>query len=352
MRKFFELIRRVSNFKLFKASLTFAIENTLYNSYSKSGVVTDGLKKLDISPVIDELIFKSRYPVAEDELCLICPWGIGDTIFVAGLVNAIKQKYGIKKVALLIKPGHYDVVKAFDGIDRVDFLDEEITYMERNSNAFVVKSQSLSSGNYFFAHFEYNTLAWLTGYRDNTMFDSYKLLFNLHPLVTLQKPHLNIPGGVEHSRKLFDENKLTVNRTVLLSIGANSIESFPTQFWINVCKILSEQKFTLVINAPDMPAEFEEYAICLDIPLKYLPAFAERAGYVIALRSGICDYLSFVDINLTVLYPSRSWLSGTLFEGTSLAKMGLAEHAHEFEIQQGELENEKFFSYINKLGKN
>jgi len=69
-----------------------------------------------------------------------------------------------------------------------------------------------------------------------------------------------------------------------------------------------------VPNAPDIP-----WAIPLKIPLDQVGIFAEYAGTVIALRSGIVDLLSDVECTLVSIYPSTEMIPVSYPDRASMA---------------------------------
>lgn len=294
----------------------------------------------------DEATLRFLYPLKEGELCLVCPFGIGDTLITAGLVYAIKERYQIEKVMLLVKSNHVHIAKIFQSVDRICVLDDKVTLFEKQSNSFTIKNQQLGSNNYFFAHFENYSIPHFIGYKNINLLDCYRALFKLNFETKLETP-INLADTDRYCFRLFKTHNIREGRTVLIAPSAASVSLLSIDFWLSVCKILKSRDYDIVLNSDFGKEILNPYATYIDLPLKYLADFSMIAGKVIALRSGLCDFLSLYPINLTVLYPAITWHSGKLIDGTGLKEMGLSDKVTEFEIDLASLESKTFFSYLS-----
>jgi hypothetical protein len=305
------------------------------------------LNNLLIKPA-DETVLRSLYPIDECELCLVCPAGIGDTLITAGLVHAIKERYQIVKVMLLVKSNHAHIGDIFQSIDRVCVLDDKITFVNKHDNSFALKNQQLAPNNYFFAHFENYNIPHLLGYKNINLFDSYKALFKLGFDISLETP-IALDGNKECDLDIFKVHNIRPGRTVLLAPVANSVKLLSNDFWLSVCKTLKSRDYDIVLNSYSGTEILNPYVTRIDLPLKYLAKFSITAGKVIALRSGLCDFLSLYPVDMTVLYPSIIWYSGKLIDGSGLTNMGFSNRVAEFEIDPDSVESKEFLNYLSNF---
>ena len=112
-------------------------------------------------------------------------------------------------------------------------------------------------------------------------------------------------------------------KTVLLSPYANSFSSAlieKTDFWQQLAGVLKKEGFVPVTNVSN-----SEKAIAgtdaLFVPYEELPAFLDFAGYLIAIRSGLCDISGLAEDSLLIHIYERG--SGIQPEIWSLNKMGI-----------------------------
>jgi hypothetical protein len=73
----------------------------------------------------------------------------------------------------------------------------------------------------------------------------------------------------------------------------------------------------------------------LDCDLGEIIPISELAGTVISVRNGLCDLLSTAKSNLIVLYPNKKWFGGSIYQGSSLLKMGISRSAKEIIYKSG-----------------
>ena len=66
-------------------------------------------------------------------------------------------------------------------------------------------------------------------------------------------------------------------------------------------------------------------------PLDEAIPLSEKAGWMISMRSGLCDLISSANCVLTVLYYRTNFPKGIRYSNCSLKKMGLRKNVLEYE---------------------
>jgi len=333
------------NPKKLSVLISFCLQTLTRYRYLKVHQLKSSLNAVYFHSAINQVIFKNAYPVQVDELCIICPRGIGDTLIVAGLAGKIKKQHNVNKLQLLVKPEHEFIASVFPSVDKIGLLQNGIEYLNAD-NTFIIADQKLAPNNYFFGHFERFSMANIIGFNGINMFDCYKALFKLDMQSVLEQPKEPNADAEEYCKRIFIKNSLSPLKTVLIATGANSVNSFNALFWVSVCKILKTKGYDIILNSDDLAHELSAYANHINIPLNHLPAFALMACNVIALRSGLCDLLAIYKVNMVVLYPKIKWFNGSLLEGASLINMGFSNAVSEFEVDAAENHSLELFSYL------
>lgn len=144
------------------------------------------------------------------------------------------------------------------------------------------------------------------------------------------------PEDMSTVEEYFDCKGLIPGETVILFPFANTIQDLPWHLWERLARHLRENGFTVCTNIE--PGREPVPGTCdVFVPYQYLRAFAERAGYVVGIRSGIFDIISNANCRKFVLYPTPNIYKfgvGTIFEYFSLRKMGVCTDAFEYDFER------------------
>lgn len=263
----------------------------------------------------------------EGEWCVICPFGIGDTYFVCSLAEQFLHYNGGTRFSVVVKPGQEDIPLLFPGISRIFVAD--------NINIEAIQQfNSFTPGNLIIGHPRYygdGRLELLCGSNGYTLLDLYYHILRIPARSPLALP--KVPNAYHDSANIkFAETGLPEGRTVLLAPYANSSRTMPLSFWSVLSGCLRELGWSVATSvSPQYPNPIPGTAAVMFGLGEAIP-FAEKAGWVISSRSGLCDLLSSLQSKLTILYLRQTWNSGTVLTGCGLGVMGLSARAHEIEI--------------------
>lgn len=129
----------------------------------------------------------------------------------------------------------------------------------------------------------------------------------------------------ESSDILFEQYGLVKNRTVVLAPYANTTKLIEEKYWMKMVDRLRSKGYSVCTNVAGSEKPVGDTTGIM-IPYRMLMDFLEKAGAIIALRSGLCDIISGSDAKKLILYPpGQSFINSTYFDYFSLEKMGISD---------------------------
>lgn len=262
----------------------------------------------------------------EDEWYIICPAGIGDTYFTCALAREFLKRKGGSAFNVLVKKSQSDIPKLFPAVQ------ECYTYESR----YAVKLfgyRTLKTGRLFLGHPSARVgLENKIGISCDLV-GAYKILLGLEADSTMDVPII-AEEDRKHAEEKFEAMRLPIGKTVILCPEATSIREIDPRFWDLLSVRLRQLGWTVCTSAVKDRNIVPE-TIPISFSLREAIPIAEKAGWVISLRSGICDLLSSSSACLSIVYPSVRWNSGDLMSGGSLLSMKLSSSAKEYVFEQG-----------------
>ncbi len=259
-----------------------------------------------------------------DCLFIVCPFGIGDTLFLASFMKEYKLHEGIGKVCFIVKQSHKDLPGMFSGVDKVIVSDREVKILR----FFAKKTRKYTFGNFLYGHFILEP-GWpepglLLGVNGVSLMDIYRRAVLRLPSDCLpEKGTLTMP---EAALAEYDSQFAGQKNVVVLMPNAITVERMDLSFWESLAKKLSDRGYmvyTNVLNVKEAPVNGTKQLI---LPLKEFFCLSRRYRWsCIALRSGICDLLAFSDIPCTVLYGSEDSYSAWNMKNLKLPNKNIAD---------------------------
>lgn len=286
---------------------------------------------MKIFKVIRAFLKLRKIKLKKDEICLICPAGIGDTYFTCSLINEIKKKYKTN-ISVLIKKEHLAIAMAFKkDIKSIFFFDSESIKFTK------LFSLKFSPSKFFYSHpgmLFFPRKLRILGYKINLL-DLYKLLFNLDKDSELTKPNFK-------KINIANKNK----RQVFLAPESSTANEISADLWFNLYKLFNELGYEVLINSNKAKFNFNKKAKFYN--LEELPAILENCKYFISSRSGICDWIAETKVNKIIIYNNHVWYDGTIFDGSSFNMMGFGKNISEIIFKNKSLTIKKIKEVINK----
>jgi hypothetical protein len=284
------------------------------------------------------IYLKKKYPLQEGEICLICTFGIGDTILISSFSKYLLGQNGITKISLIVKPSHSFIQYYYDYFSRVitDFTIQN--RIDISNSDLPMSQQKLLPGRYFYAHVFDSNIRTLVGFKNLTLTDCYRVIFKVNHNLSPIKPKKITEESIHAVKEFIFSNKIVLDKTILLCTASMSVESLGDTYWENLINSLVKNGYNIILNTPQN-VKYDLNVKYLEIPLALVPAFTSLIFATISMRSGICDMISLFHTRLIVIYPFVKYFSSTLIEGTSLNKMGLA-CGRIFEVQVNNFEQQ------------
>jgi len=271
----------------------------------------------------------------------LCPYGIGDTLMVAMLAGAFKKNHCNKKICLVVKKTHGDIPDMFTKVDKKLICKEIPNDLD--------KYNTFSNGSLTAVHpsiyFEKGLLP-LLGYKGITLIDLYKIILKIPMDSVLERPVINskLILSAKHKFRSFNLKK---NKTIILAPEANSSGMVNTSFWIKLSKNLKEAGWT-VCTMSQNPRNYIKGTIKINFDLSEAIPFSEEAGYVISVRSGLCDLLAFSRANLKIIYPDEYSYGGKLIDQVSIVKMGFNSSTEEYIYNKNDFLTNEIMKHLPK----
>lgn len=231
----------------------------------------------------------------------VCPYGIGDTLFIASLINAYKSYYSIEKVVLVVKKSQSDLPDFFRSVDGKIVSDSIVHTLTKYSK----NRQRFLEDNYRYGHFILNH-DWpepgqLLGIGGLNLIDIYKRCVLKIPLdANMELLHTTVGTlKMKEYQKKYGSNE----KVVLLMPYAITLTRLPIEFWEKIAYQLKQKSYMVYTNVKDtseLPIKGTK-DICLS--LKDLFIISRTFHWIcIALRSGICDLLGYSDVPLITIH--------------------------------------------------
>lgn len=232
-----------------------------------------------------------------DAVALLPRCGVGDFYYVAALHRKFESTHGIK-AAILCPHTRYEVVSAFVQEDRIVRIPDGLA---RGAAGW----RMLRRGRLFYAHFYPWEPKWLMGSRAFTLQQAYLKILNLDPNAALPYPvplsRLDIAGA----KQMLVELGAT-ERTVIAFPSAISTPGLGPAWAGLLRNVARDRGWTVLWNSPPegrVPGDI----VLPQVPLQRIRALCACASLIVAVRSGICEWISSTPVNQLVLYPDISY---------------------------------------------
>lgn len=262
--------------------------------------------------------------------------GTGDVYLQAKFLSAYAKKQNVSKYVFAVIGGAAYSVAELYGYDNIKKITLEASNNLVNFYRFMGEYLNMEVIHYHPMMMYYGGLGYVRNYHKNNF---YKMLstfvFPQTNLDLLKKPHY--AEDETFVEKIFKYFYLKENKTVLLAPYANSLISFPNDFWETLVDKLNKKGYSVCTNSSGISEPAIKGTCAVYIPYKYLKIFLTKAGNVISYRSGFSDIISEISCKKIILYSEQEIYDvmgglGTTFDYFSLKKMGLCTDAIEYKF--------------------
>ena len=259
-----------------------------------------------------------------------CPSGIGDTLYVLGYMREYKRNFQNKKVIFIVKEAHKFLVdmysKYVDGTIVVSKFYHKLIEQHLKENLNIEKK-------IIYAHplKIISDPCKILGVKDICLLDLYKILLNISIDSEICKP--SIDNKIK--AKVKEENNIT-EKSVLICPYCISIPMIDKSIWEAISNSYIEKGYKVFTNVKDATEEPIKGTIPISLSLDNFCSVIEEFRQVYAIRSGLCDLMSFFNVNLTALYPSDEKTGkSNSFKQYNFKNIGIRNDIHEVIVKEG-----------------
>lgn len=237
----------------------------------------------------------------------VCNHHLGDTFIFCSYLSKLNRITG--KNHGVIVPEFYDSIPKMFGLNYV--LTESMPKNRGFNDIFYFLAKALRM----------NTLPSVCAYIDaiklggKNKVDLYTgptVFLGLMPKELPDKPIYFSIGAKEEVNKIIKSAHFTGDKGVIIAPYAKTLNELPNDFWMLLSNRLKEQGYTIFTNVSKKEKELPG-----TIPVSLSPdemiILAKEIGWVISIRSGLCDLLLPAGISLTVIY-SEDFLKSAKYD--------------------------------------
>ena len=246
--------------------------------------------------------WRSMTKLEEKDYLLIEAHSIGDVFHTLSLAHHLKEKDPAAKIGLICSPRVIKIAKLFDYIDSIwtpltwdaHYLDSYLellvnTEWYKNQNKIIVTTPAF--------HLDLN--------KDAKTGDDYlkikKQIMGLPQQFTPKIPEKKI-SAFNNVLKSANEQGLTPNSLIIFN-HAHSLNPLPAEVYSEIIK-----KFPGKVFYDSWSPQRLEGAQPINIGIEEVPYFADIAGTVLCMRSGITDILSISSAKIFTIYPGSKYV--------------------------------------------
>ncbi len=265
----------------------------------------------------------------KDTTYILCPYDIGDALFVSGYVNAYKKRYNRERVCIVTKKSLGFVGEIFEAVDEV-IADNELA---RRLELFSVATSTWSLKNFLFAHAERNLCRVQKNIlpdNDRAVLTFYRIVLGLEDDAEFTLPHIDD----QYNEGNYDDAVILMPYAVCLSLNKED-------FWQKLAKEISALGYRVYTNVKDDSEKVIEGTLPFSYDLLTAASIAPKTKAVISLRSGICDLLAFTATDLYVLYPDKEAVASFSFD-----RIPTCPESYIREIMAGDMEKNELIELI------
>lgn len=248
----------------------------------------------------------------------LCSRGIGDTILFCTLLPEYRNLHPDKKIALIVSERHVDAVKWFEGyyddlilvnkaqIDRLNYNQLGRFYFSADNFHYILPIKGISA----------------LGYRNINLLDLFRIELGLSPEIEPIIPEYK--GNSSKIKELIAQNNIECGKGVILAPYSYSVKSTSLEFWNRLVKQFNDNGYKVITNVQKGEKALDD-TICCDGSLNETCELAQYCGYVVSNRSGLCDLMALLKINMAVIYPDMDPLTKFTFKDMKL-KANIVEY--------------------------
>jgi len=254
--------------------------------------------------IIEEVLAQDGYlnlksmPLEKSVLYILCPYGIGDTLYVASLIKSYKEYYQeSRKVCLILKESHSMIADWFSAVDGKIVSNDVVEML----NIYMIATQTWKLNNFIYGHFKKT--------RELQLFPEYFEIADKNMVSRYKQLVYGLPLECELERLAVKNREVTAEtekyqvdkQTIIFMPHAVSCAPMPEVFWETLAGILTKLGYRILTNVKDASETVVKGTEAITGNLEEMLVVCESCLMVIALRSGMCDVLALSEALMVII---------------------------------------------------
>lgn len=250
---------------------------------------------------------KAATKTKENDILIFEPQSIGDIFQTLSLVNQLKIQRNIDKINFISTKRSTPIIKLFNNVNNVLELNNiDYLRLELFSNTEWYKNQknivAPCTGNHIIGQKHEDFIEWASAFFDKNPMEFRKETLGLPSSVRPELPH--IPKD-QYEKSVESAKRQGLNSDSLIIFNhAHSAHPLPSIIYKSLLDL-----FPGGVYYDAWANNIPQWAKPLKMSLVDIPTFADLAGAVINVRSGITELLSMSKANIYTIYPDTNWLA-------------------------------------------
>ncbi len=246
-----------------------------------------------------------KYSMERDTLYILCPAGIGDTLYAAAFARATKEYRSMEHVCLITKVSHACIGDFFEGVDEV-IASSQLT---EQLDLYSIATKTWYLKNYIYGHFKKNLCQTF----DNEYTENKNLpILSYYKRLILRIPYKSRPDSFHCELRDIAKSQIAEmmgknKQFAILMPYANTAKMLPVELWEKCADLLINDGYCVYTNVKDAA----EQAIAGTLPLCEgiydMAGICKQAELTISVRNGMCDVLAMSKAPLIILDTDKDF---------------------------------------------
>lgn len=260
-----------------------------------------------------DYIYLTAYNVDVDTIFFADKSHMGDIYNYSSIIQSMIEHKYIKSAAIVVPENYAFIPRMFSCINSVQIErgskrlngHARIIYISKTQRDFIPKLLKNFIYNFKMLKFFFVLPIMLVfnGHKNDNSTLNYifgKTLPCFKRYSNFAKPDLKIYDYEREVSDFFSKHGAIAGRTLVIAPESNSGSHLPIGVLSIIIETVKVMGFTFIINATS--EEFRNVTGTSKIPLELFQSIVNRAGYLLSVRSGICDLVSYSNVNIMILY--------------------------------------------------
>lgn len=254
---------------------------------------------LEMFNIEDGYIKSQVFEFRNDTLYVCCPCSIGDTLYIAALMESyVLQKHENKRICMIVKSSHQDIPDWFSAIDEMVVSNELIRLLE----IWTLLTQNFWLENYIYGYFKRDIFLYID--EEENKIGCTDMVSKYASLVLQIEKNSQLESLILKKNVVLEEE--FGKKDIILMPYAQTAKTLPMVFWESLVQVLNSVGFRCYTNVKDESEDVIKGTSPLSRNLNDTAVICEKCLAVIALRSGICDVLALTNTILIIINTEES----------------------------------------------